>query len=365
MRAATFVLTAVLTLPAAGTEAAGPPPKVVVTSPRATDVVVTQQYPGQIRARRHIEVRSLTTGYLEAVPVKEGQAVKKGDVLFRVLPTLYRARLDAEVAEARFAQIEFENAKKQFNQKVVSQQEVALYEAKLARAQARVKLAEAELNFTSVRAPFDGLLGRLATQEGSLVAEKDTLTTLSDNGVMWVYFHVSETRYLEYMARQGKRPDPSHLELVDSRVELVLADGRTFDQTAGTVVTVEGDVNFETGNFTLRADFPNPDRLLRHGQTGTVAVRRTVKNATVIPQRAAFEVLDRRYVYVVGKDDVVHPRRIEVEHEVDDGFVIKKGLDVTDRIVLEGAQHLRDGDKVGYEYLPPEAAAGTPKPRRE
>src|SRR3954452_20053665 len=81
MRAATFVLAAVLTLPAAGPKAAGPPPRVVVTSPRATDVVVTQQHPGQIRARRHIEVRALSAGYLEAVPVREGQAVKQGDVL--------------------------------------------------------------------------------------------------------------------------------------------------------------------------------------------------------------------------------------------------------------------------------------------
>jgi membrane fusion protein (multidrug efflux system) len=365
MRAATFVLASVLTLPSAATEAADPPPKVVVTGPRTTDVAVTQQYPGLLRARRHIDVQSLTTGYLEEVPVKEGQAVKKGDVLFKVVPVLYKAKLDAELAEVQLAKLELNNARKLFEQKVVSQQEVTLSEAKLAKAQAKAKLAETELNFTAVRAPFDGLLGRLEKQGGSLVTEKDALTTLSDNSVMWVYFTVSEARYLEYKAREGKGKDPSRLELADSRIELVLADGRTFDQTAGNVVTVDGKFNSETGTILFRADFQNPDRLLRHGQTGTVSIRRAVKNATVIPQRATFEVLDRRYVYVVGKDDVVRQREVAVGHEVDDVFVIKKGLDVTDKIVLEGVQQLRDGDKVDYEFRKPEEAAGRPKTGRE
>jgi membrane fusion protein (multidrug efflux system) len=341
------------------------PSKVVGTSPQVKDVVVTQHYPGQIRAQRHLTVRALLAGYLEAVPIREGQAVKKGDVLFKVLPTLYKAKLDAELAEVKLAEIELDNTKKLFNQKVVTKQEVALYEAKLERAQAKAKLAETELNFATVRAPFDGLVGRLEQQEGSLVDKADALTTLSDNSLMWVYFHVPEARYLEYKAGQGKSKDPSRLELVDSRIELVLADDSTFNQDAGNVVTIESTFNNETGNISFRADFPNPDRLLRHGQTGTVLIRRTLKNVTVVPQRATFEVLDRRYVYVVGKDDVVHQRQIVVQHEVDDVFVVKKGLDVTDKIVLEGGRLLRDGDKVEHVFRKPEEDAGSPKTGRE
>ena len=138
-----------------------------------------------------------------------------------------------------------------------------------------------------------------------------------------------------------------------------------FNQDAGNVVTVESTFNHETGNIAFRADFPNPDRLLRHGQTGTVLIRRALKNVIVIPQRATFEILDRRYVYVVGKDDVVHQREIVVQHEVDDIFVVKKGLDVTDKIVLEGVRQLRDGDKVEYVFRKPEKATGTPKNGRE
>ena len=325
------------------------PQRVVVTSPQVRDVVVTQHYPCQIRARHHIAVRALVAGTLEAIPVKEGQAVKKGDVLFKVGAILYQARLDAELAEVKLAQIELANARKLFNQKAASPQEVALYEAKLARAQARAKLAEAELSFATVRAAFDGLVGPLQQQEGSLVKEGDTLSTLTDNSVMWVYFRVPEARYFEY-ARAGKSKDPSRLELVDSRMELVLADDTTHKQDAGNVVTVESIFNNETGNIPFRADFPNPDHLLRHGMTGQVLIHRTLKNVTVIPQRATFEVLDRRYVYVVGKDNVVHQRMIVVQNEVDDLFVVARGLGETDKIVLEGIRQIRDGDKVEYVF---------------
>ncbi|WP_246173599.1 efflux RND transporter periplasmic adaptor subunit [Limnoglobus roseus] len=337
------------------------PQKVVVTSPLVTDVVVTQHYSGLIRARRHIELRAFTAGYLEAVPVKEGQAVKKGDVLFKVAPALYKAKLDAELAEVKLAEIELANAKTLLDKKAATRQEVNLYEAKLAKAQAKAKLAEVELDFTSVKAPYDGFLGRLGQQEGSLVKEGDVLTSLSDNSVMWVYFHVPEARYLEHKARQGDSKDHSRLELADSRIDLVLADDSTFKQNAGNVVTIEGIFNQETGTIACRADFPNPDRLLRHGQTGTVLIRRTLKNVTAIPQRATFEILDRRYVSVVGKDDVVQLREIVVQNETEDLCVVKKGLDVTDKIVLEGGRQLRDGDTVESVFRKPEGATGRPK----
>src|SRR5262249_53767468 len=110
----------------------------------------------------------------------------------------------------------------------------------------------------------------------------------------------------------------------------------------------------ETGNIPFRADFENPDDLLRHGQTGNVLIHRTLNNAIVIPQRATFEILDKRYVYVVDKDGVVHKREIVIQNELDDIFVIKKGLDVNDRIVLEGIRQVRDGEKVEYEFRKPE-----------
>jgi membrane fusion protein (multidrug efflux system) len=320
--------------------------KIVVTSPQAKDVTITQQYVGQIHSHRHINIRALASGYVMEPLVKEGQAVKQGDVMFRILPTLYKAKHDAKLAEAKLAQLEFDYTKMHFEKKAVSSQELALYQAKLDRAKAEAKLAEGELNFTTVKASFDGIVDRLREQEGSLINERDILTTLSDNRVMWVYFNVPEAGYFEYKAHVSQAKEIP-------RIELKLANGSKFPYLAKSVI-VEGQFNPETGNIPFRADFENPADLLRHGQRGTVLIHRPLKNALVIPQQAVFEILDKRYVYVVGKDGVVHQRPITIEHELEDIFVINKGLDVNDRIVLEGIRQVRDGEKVEYEFRKPE-----------
>ena len=325
------------------------PRKVVVTSPEAEDVTLTQRYVCQIHSKRHIEIRALDDGYLEKILVKEGQAVKAGDTMFQIKPVLYKARLDAELAEFRLAELEYLNTERLFREKgVVSQNEVLLFKAKKDRAKAKADLAQAEFNFTDITAPFDGIVDRLHEREGSLIKELDILTTLSDNSVMWVYFNVPEAQYLEYMASL-KHDNEDH------KIELVLANHNKFPQS-GKIGAIEAQFNNETGNIAFRADFKNPDRLLRHGQTGTILIHRIVHDAIVIPQRATFEILDKRYVWVVGEDDVVHQRLITVKNELDDIFVINNVLDVKDKIVLEGVREVQEGGKVEYEFRNPEVA---------
>tara|TARA_R110002073_G_scaffold115759_5_gene253871 strand:+ start:6032 stop:7261 length:1230 start_codon:yes stop_codon:yes gene_type:complete len=314
--------------------------KIVVTSPVAKDVVSTQQYVCQIHSWRHIEVRALEGGYLETIAIQEGQRVKQGELLFKILPTLYEARLESDMAEAQLAQIELQNTERLFEQNIVAQPEVALAKAKLAKAQAKVNLAQAELNFATIRAPFDGIVDKQHEQQGSLIEEGDVLTTLSDNSTMWAYFNVPEARYLQYEAT----PDKDNV-----KVELVLADGNKFPH-AGTIGAIEADFNNETGNIAFRGDFPNPQHLLRHGQTGTVLLSRVVANAIVIPQRATFEILAKRYTFVVGDDGIAHQREIVVQSEQDDIYLIKDGLDVNEKIVLEGIRQVRDGEHVQYEF---------------
>lgn len=315
--------------------------KILATSPQLRPITLTQQYVCQIHSQRHIKVRALEMGYLEAIPVKEGQRVKEGDLLFKVRPILYQSKLDAEAAEAQLAQLEFNFTKKLYDDKVVSQNEVALLQAKLAKAQAKVQLAAAELDFATVKAPFDGIVDRLQLQQGSLVQEGEVLTTLSDNSVMWVYFNVPEAQYLEYMNNQRQHKD-------ELKIELMLADHTKFPQ-AGKIGAIEADFNNQTGNIKFRADFPNPDHLLRHGQTGTIVISRVQEDAIVIPQRAVFEVLAKQYVYVVDEDDVAHQREIVVQDELEDIYVLKSGVGVNERIILEGIRQVRDGDKVEYE----------------
>lgn len=326
---------------------------IVATKPQSQTVTLTEPYVCQIHSQRHIEVKALERGYLEAMKAREGQPVKAGDVLFQVVPVLYQARFDAETAEARVAQLEYNYTKQLFEQRVVSENEVALLEAKLAKARANVAMAAAELNFATVRAPFDGIIDRLMHQQGSLVAEGEVLTTLSDNSVMWVYFNVPESRYLEYMDIQrhhGQEP----------KVELVLANGEKFDHV-GSIGAIEADFNNTTGNIPFRADFPNPERILRHGQTGTILLSREQADSIVIPQRATFEVLDKRYVYVIDDKNIAHQREIKVKNELDDIFVIASGVGIEDQIVLEGVQQVRDGDLVEFEHQTPQQVAANLK----
>ncbi|MCA9718396.1 MAG: efflux RND transporter periplasmic adaptor subunit [Myxococcales bacterium] len=329
--------------------------KIVLTSPLQQDVVSTQQYVSQIHSRRHIELRALERGYLEEIQVKEGQTVKQGQLLFKVLPVVYKAKLHADQAELQRAEINLRNTKKLFERNVVSDQELALAKVERAKAKAKVELAAAELSFTEIRAPFDGIMDRQQEQQGSLLEEGDTLTTVSDNSVMWVYFNVPEADYLNFRALpQAIDPEnPQQLTLPGARIELQLANGKIFDQIAGDTVTIESDFDNETGNILFRADFPNPSGLLRHGQTGTLLIHQPLKDAIVIPQRSTFEILDKQYVYVVGDDGVVHQRELTISHEMDDIFVVASGLELTERIVLEGVRQVHDGERVEADFRDP------------
>lgn len=339
---------------------------VVATSPLVQDVVVTQKYVSQIHSRRHIELRALERGYLEEILVQEGQAVKKGQPLFQLLPVVYAARLHADQAELRSAEIKLRNTEQLFRDHVVSDQEVALANAELERAKAQVELATAELSFTEIRAPFDGIVDRQYEQQGSLIEEGDMLTTVSDNGVMWVYFNVPEADYLDFEAmREGDGSEPQHLRLPNAELQLQLANGRLFGERAAETITIESTFDHETGNILFRADFPNPDGLLRHGQTGTLLLHRKLADAVVIPQRATFEILDKQYVYVVGEDGVVHQRHITVAHEKDDVFVVAEGLAVGDRIVLDGVRQVHDGEHVETDFVDPKEALKRLKHRAE
>ena len=337
--------------------------QILATSPVRKNVIGTQQYVCQIRSCQHIEVRALEGGYLEEINIKEGQVVKKGDSLFKILPVIYQANLNSEIAEVARMQIEVDNAEGLLKKGYISQQEYALKQASLAKVKAKLELAKAELAFTDVRAPFDGIVDRQKKQLGSLIEAGDMLTTLSDNSLMWVYFNVPEARYLEYKTElnkavsangDGSTSNQNDLQANGQlKIELKLANHQIFNQP-GKIGAIEADFNNTTGNIAFRADFPNPEGLLRNGQTGTILIHRTIHDALVIPQRATFEILAKRYVYVVDQDNVVHQRDITIESEQDDVFVIAGGLKEDDKIILEGIRQVRDGDKAEFEFRNPE-----------
>ena len=221
---------------------------------------------------------------------------------------------------------------------------MALAKAKWDKAKAELSLAQTHLQFTEIRAPFDGIMDHFRVRLGSLVNEGDLLTTLSDNSKMWVYFNVPEAEYLNY--KEHAKSD----EFI--KVNLQMANNQIFDYP-GIVQTIEADFNNETGNIAFRATFPNPNGLLRHGETGNIEMAVPLKHAIIIPQKATFEILEKKYVFVVGKDNIVKIRPITIKAELPDLYIISKGLTENDKIILEGIRKTKDNDKIKYEYQDP------------
>jgi membrane fusion protein, multidrug efflux system len=319
--------------------------KYTVTSPLEMDTSFTKEYVSQIRSVRNIELRAQEKGYLQNIYVDEGQFVKAGQLLFKIMPKLYEAELLKAQAEAKAAEIELQNAKTLADKNIVSKNEQALAQAKLDQARAEISLAKLHLSFTEIRAPFDGTIDRIPKKLGSLIDEGELLTSLSDNSQMFAYFNVSEPEYLEYQTNAKDR--------ADSKVSLLLANGQTL-QYKGEVEVIESEFNNETGNIAFRARFPNTDKLLRNGETGKVMMTVPVRNAIIIPQKATYEIQDKKYVFVVDKHNVVQSRNIIIKGEMPDLYVVESGLSNKDKILLEGVQKVKDDDKIRYEYQKPE-----------
>jgi membrane fusion protein (multidrug efflux system) len=317
--------------------------KFTATSPLKMDTTITRQYVCQIRAIQHIELRALERGYLQKIFVDEGQSVRQGQDMFQIMPMLYQAELQKAQAEANFAEIEYKNTKALADSNVVSPNELALARAKFDKANAELSLARVHLGFTEVKAPFNGIMDRFQVRLGSLVSEGDLLTTVSDNSKMWVYFNVPEAEYLNYKMKARK----------DSvmRVKLLMANNLIFEYP-GIVQTIEADFNNETGNIAFRATFPNPKGLLRHGETGNVLMTTPLINALIIPQKSTFEVLEKKYVFVIDKDNVAHQREVTITGELPDLYMIS-GVTDNEKILLEGLRKVSDGEKIAYEFEDP------------
>lgn len=320
--------------------------KFLVTSPLKTDTTITREYVCQIHSIQHIELRALEKGYLQNIYVDEGQYVKKGQLMFQIMPLIYNAELQKAQAEVNFVEIEYQNTKQLSDKNVVSPNELALAKAKLDKAKAELVLAQTHLQFTEIRAPFDGIMDHFQVRLGSLVNEGDLLTTLSDNREMWVYFNVPEAEYLNYKTNSTEE----NL----TQVNLLMANNQIFKHS-GIVKTIEADFNNETGNIAFRATFPNPEGLLRHGETGNIEMTIPVKNAIIIPQKATYEVLEKKFVYVIDKDNKVKSREITVAAELPHIFIISKGLNENDKILLEGLRQVEENEKIEYKFVKPES----------
>ncbi|WP_290796036.1 efflux RND transporter periplasmic adaptor subunit [Flavihumibacter sp. UBA7668] len=323
----------------------------IVTQPLLLDTVLEREYVAQVRSIQHIELRAQERGYLQEIYIDEGQSVKKGQLLFKIMPQLYEAEAQKAKAEVEFAEIEYQNTQKLAESNIVSPNELAMAKARLNKAKAELNIKNVHLQFTNIYAPFNGIVDRFLVRKGSLLDEGELLTSLSDNSHMWVYFNVPEVEYLNLF---------NNSDIKNQQVELKMANQQIFPQK-GKVETIEADFDNETGNISFRATFPNPKLLLRNGETGNILVKEELKQAILVPQKASFEVMDKIFVYVVDKENKVHTREIIVGAELEDLFVISSGLKAGDTILLEGIRKVQDGDKIQFQTEDPKAVLNSLK----
>ncbi len=323
-----------------------------------SDKELQTTYSAAIRGRQDIDIYPQVSGTLTRLCVEEGQAVRKGQILFIIdqvpyIAALRTAEANVEAAKAGVAtsQLTYDSKRELYAQKVVSEFDLKTSHNSLLSAKAQLAQAEAQrinaannLSYTEVKSPADGVVGTLPYRVGTLVSSgmPKPLTTVSDNSDMYVYFSMTENQMLELTRRYGSK-DKALAEM--PAVSLQLNDRSTYPQE-GKIETISGVIDTSTGTVSLRAVFPNKDGLLTSGGSGNVIVPLKKEDCIVIPQAATYELQDKVFVYKVvdgkAQSAPVQVTRVNGGQE----YIVENGLQVGDVIVVEGVGLLREGTPV-------------------
>ena len=357
------------------TPPAPPPPEVLVTEVKQQDTPIYNEYVGQLDASVNATIQSRVQGYLISQNYKEGQPVKKDDVLFEIdrrpfeaaLAQAKAAFLQAD-ASAKQAEMNAQRAADLFQRKVSSEQERdnATQSAAAARAQAEaqraaVEQAQLNLDYTTIRAPVDGIAGLVKVQVGDLISAGTILTTVTKVDPIKAYFTVSEQRFSEYSRRYS---DPQQLieHEKELRFELILADGTVYPHT-GELFAKDNQVDVRTGSLRIAALFPNPGNILRPGQFARIRVLSEIKpHALLVPQRAVIELQGTYQVAVVGPENKVHIQPVKMGRRIDHDWIVEEGLKPGDKVIVEGVQKARENGVVNPKPWTPPSPSPSPSP---
>jgi RND family efflux transporter MFP subunit len=325
--------------------------KYPVMAPIVMDTIIINEYVADIHSLQNIEIRARVKGYVESINVDEGKPVKEGQVLFTINNLHYKEELlkakalvKSAIAEAKSAELEVKNVQILADKSVVSKTELEMAQSKQEAANAKVdeaksneSTAELNLSLTQIKAPFEGVVNRIPYKVGSLIDEGTLLTTLSNNKEVFAYFNVSEREYLEINSQNNSDNK--------NEVALILANNQPYS-IKGKIETVEGEFDRSTGNIAFRARFDNPNGILKHGSSGKIQLRKELKDVLIIPQKSTVEIQEKNYVFFLGKDNVVQMKSFIPLYRLSNFYVVGSGLSATDKIIYEGIQLIKEGDKV-------------------
>lgn len=312
-----------------------------------------QTFPASIKGVQDVQISPKVQGFITQVNVREGQTVSAGQVLFVIDNVTYQSQVRQMQASCNTAQaacntakLSYENAQKLYEGKVIGEFElqsaINSYEsakASLAQAQAGLASAKESLSFCYVKSPASGIIGTLPFKKGALVNTASVLTTVSNNSSMEVYFSMTERDVLEMTKTAGSQN--AALDGIPS-VKLQLSDGSIYNHE-GKVTKMSGVIDQATGTVQMIAVFPNPEKLLKSGGSGSILIPHSNASAIVIPQSCVMEVQNKKFVYTLGKDNKVQYTEISVAPQNDGiNYVVTDGLKVGDKYVTNGITKLSD-----------------------
>lgn len=316
---------------------------------------LTTLYTASIRGEQFVDIRPQVTGVIVNTPIDEGDKVSKGQTLFIIDQVPYKAAVDvaqANVASAEaavaIADLNVQSGQALYEDKVISQIELQTLQNTLLSAKAALAMAKAQetsarndLSYTEVKSPVDGVAGMLNYHVGSLVSSSITtpLVSVSCNDTMYAYFSMSESSLLT-MAQQSGSNDKL-LEDMDD-VQLILSNGTTYNHS-GKVDAISGSVGSSTGSVTVRAQFANPEQLLRDNGNGALSITTSYDDVIVIPKVATFEIQDKTFVYKVVDQRATSAQIIIMPTDNGNEFIVTSGVEVGDVIIAEGAGLIREG----------------------
>lgn len=319
----------------------------------------TKTYPATIKGLQDIEIRPQVSGFIVKLCVDEGATVKRGQALFQIDPTQYKAAYNqaeasVEAAKANLETVKSTEANKRmlYEQKIVSDFEyqtavnnLLSAKASLAQAEAMLTSAKQNLEFCTVTSPSDGVIGTFPYRIGSLVSPSvvEPLTTVSQIGDMYVYFSMTEKQLLE-MTRSELSLKEQLSEMPE--VKLQLADGSIYE-SLGKIDAVSGVIDQTTGSVSMRAIFPNEKNILRSGGMANIIFPYVMNDVIIIPQNATQEIQDKKFVYVLQPDSTLKHTEITISN-LNDGknYIVLGGLKAGQQIVIEGVQNLKEGQKI-------------------
>ncbi|MCX2680586.1 efflux RND transporter periplasmic adaptor subunit [Galbibacter sp. EGI 63066] len=310
------------------------------------DVTTQKSYPTSIQGVVSSEIRPKVTGYIQDVLVDEGENVKKGQLLFRLETQSLSQDAGAAKASVNVAQVEVEKLKPLVAKGIISNVQLETAKANLAQAKSNYNSITANIGYASVRSPVDGVVGSIPYRKGALVSAttQTPLTTVSSIESVYAFFSMNEKDFITLMKNvEGKSLEEKAKNL--PKISLILADGSTYEEE-GTIETISGNIDPQTGTVSLRATFKNPVEILRSGSSGTVRVPQHYEGALIVPSISTFEQQGKRFVYKVAENDSIYESALIPLDETDKFVVVKSGVNEGDAILAKGVNKVRTGAKI-------------------